>query len=279
MSCNPSRVVSAMRDRGPVPGSQMPVSADRRATLCFDEVSKRFKRPNGEVAVALDGVSFEICRGELVGVFGPSGAGKTTLLCIAAGMMGVDSGVVSYNGVRFDRMSVGERKRLRRQEIACVWASQEWQERLTVIDHVALPLLLDGRDRQIALDRAREALLACEAERCASMELRDLSAGEYQRVAFARALVTEPKLVLADAPTANLSVIERETLMHLLSLLARQARAAVLATASDAEQLAASDRLLYLHNEGKLITSQQTGQQGKLYSFPQAPFRRSAADA
>jgi len=257
-------------------GSQKPAAADRLVTIRFDEVSKRFERPNGEVAVALDGVSFEIERGELVGVFGPSGAGKTTLLCIAAGMLAADSGSVSYEGVPFDRMSVSERKRLRRQEIACVWASQEWQERLTVLDHVALPLLLDGRDRQLALDRARKALLACEAERCESMELRDLSAGEYQRVAFARALVTEPKLVLADAPTANLSVIERETLMDLLSLLAREARAAVLATASDVEPLAGADRLLYLRPGGKLITSESDERRGKLYSFPPAALRRSA---
>jgi putative ABC transport system ATP-binding protein len=247
-------------------------------TLRFREVSKRFERPGGDGKLALDGVSFEVGPGELVGVFGPSAAGKTTLLRIAAGMLSADSGWVSYRGERLDRMSVAERKRLRRREIACVWPSQEGQDRLTVLDHVALPLLVDGRDRRLALSRAREALLACEAEQCHEMEMGDLSEGECQRVALARALVSEPKLVLADAPGANLSLPERETIMHLLSRLACEAKVAVLATSSDAESLGRAEQLLYLRG-GRLLTSETSGSQGQLYSFPSVLSRRTAADA
>jgi putative ABC transport system ATP-binding protein len=236
--------------------------------LRFDGVTKGFRRPNGDERVALDGVSFDVGRGELVGVVGPSGAGKTTLLRIAAGMLAADSGSVSYKGERLDQMSVAERKRLRRQEIACVWSCPESQERLTVLDHVALPLLLDGRDKSLAVSRARDALWACEAKRCESMEMRDLSDGEHQRVAFARALVSEPKLVLADAPAANLSLPERETLMHLLSLFVSEARAAVLATANDAESLTRADRLLYMFGDGRLLAPDPGSGQGKLYELP-----------
>jgi putative ABC transport system ATP-binding protein len=245
--------------------------------LQLDAVSKRYKRPGG-TRTALDAVSLSLDRGQLMGVFGPSGAGKTTLLRIASGLRGPDSGTVTYNGERLDRMSTKERTRFRRREIACVWASEVWQERLRVCDHVALPLLIDGCARRSAERRVREALLACEAERCAEMELRELSDGERQRVAIARALVTEPRLLLADGPTSNLSLVEREGIMVLLSALARQARVAVLITASDAQALLRADPVLYLR-DGKLVGSEGAQERGKVYSFPPVRSRQAASDA
>ena len=91
-----------------------------------------------------------------------------------------------------------------------------------MLDHVALPLLVDGCGHRSAERRVREALLACEAEQCIGMDLRELSDGERQRVAIARALVTEPRLLLADGPASNLSLIEQEGIMVLLSALARR---------------------------------------------------------
>jgi len=246
--------------------------------LRFCEVSKRFGRPGGAGRLALDGVSFEVGPGELVGVFGPSAAGKTTLLRIAAGLLSPDAGWVSYKGERLDQMPTSERKRLRRREIACVWPSLEGQPRMKVIDHVALPLLVDRRDKRLALSRARTALLLCEAEQCREMEMLELSDGERQRVALARALIGEPSLVLADAPTANLSLLEREAIMHLLSELASEAGRAVLATSSDAESLALrADQLLYLRG-GRMLGTEPSTSEGQLLDFPSVLSRR-AADA
>jgi putative ABC transport system ATP-binding protein len=171
--------------------------------LSLQGVSKRFQTPAG-IRVALDEVSLEVERGQIVGVYGPSGAGKTTLLRIAAGLQAPDSGTVTYNGERLHEMPAAERQRYRRREISCVWTGQAWQERMAVLDHVALALLVDGRDHRTAERRTREALLACEVGHCAEMELRGLSDGERQRVAVARAIVTEPRLLLADRPTGNL---------------------------------------------------------------------------
>jgi putative ABC transport system ATP-binding protein len=240
-------------------------------------VSKHYGRPDG-TRVALDDVSLSLDRGQLTGVFGPSGAGKTTLLRVASGLGRPDTGTVTYNGQRLDQMSAGERARFRRREIACVWVAQAWQERLSVLDHVALPLLVDGCGRRSAERRAREALLACAAERCADMELRDTSEGERQRVGLARALVTEPRLLLADGPMSNLSLAEREEIMSLLAALAREARVAVLTTASDAQTLLGADPVLYLR-EGKLIGSEPASAHGKLYRFPVARSRQAASDA
>ena len=247
--------------------------------LRLERISKRYSRPNG-TRVALEEVTFDLDRGQIMGVFGPSGSGKTTLLRIAAGLLKPDSGTVTYDGEHLESMSASERTRFRRREIACVWAAQVWQERLSVLDHVAMPLLVDHCARRAAERRAHEALLACEAEQCIGMELRELSDGERQRVAIARALVKEPRLLLADGPASNLSFVEQEAIMVLLSSLAREARVAVLITDSDAEALLRADPILYLR-DGKLIAPEPTGEPGgRIYHFPPAASRRaSAADA
>jgi putative ABC transport system ATP-binding protein len=245
--------------------------------LRLERISKRRSRP-GEREYALEEISLELDRGQIMGVFGPSGAGKTTMLRIAAGLSRPDSGTVTYNGRHLDEMSAGERTRFRRREISCVWALAPWQERLGVFDHVALPLLVDGCGRHDVEWRVREALLVCEVEWCDGMGLEELSSGERQRVELARALITEPRLLLADGPASNLSLIEQERIMELLSALAREARVAVLVTASDAQALIGAQPVHYLR-DGKLIDPEPISERGKVYSFPDARSRRAAADA
>ena len=228
--------------------------------------------------VALDQVSLELDRGQIMGVFGPSGSGKTTLLRIAAGLQTPDSGTVTYNGELLDRMTAAERMRFRRREIACVWSSQPWQERLSVLEHVALPLLVDRRSHRAAERRAGEALLACEVEQCRDMELHQLSDGERQRVAIARALVTEPRLLLADGPVSSLSLLEQEEIMALLSSLAREAKVAVLISNSDAEALLRADLILYLC-DGKLVNPEPASVRGRIYEFPLSRSGPAVADA
>lgn len=247
-------------------------------TLRLEHVSKRYSTPSGGHRLALDGVSLELARGEVLGIYGPSGSGKTTLLRIAAGLLRPDDGTVTYNGERLDEMSSAERMRFRRREVACVWASDPGGERLEVLDHVALPLLVDRRDRRTAERRAREALLICAVEHCAGTELYELSDGERQRVAVARALATEPRLLLADGPASSLSLLEQEEIMVLLSSLAREAKVAVLITDSDASALIRAERILYLC-DGKLVNAEQMSERGRLYELPSARPRRVAADA
>lgn len=245
--------------------------------LSLERICKRYQRPSGE-RVALDDVSLELGRGQIMGVFGPSGSGKTTLLRIAAGLQAPDSGTVTYKGERLDEMPAAERQRYRRREISCVWTTQPWQERLPVLDHVAVALLVDRRDHRGAERRAREALLACEVEHCVKMELAQLSDGERQRVAIARAIVTEPCLLLADRPASGLSLAEQEAIMTLLAALAREAKVAVLIADSDAEALLRADPVLYLR-DGKLVNPEPVGERGKVYRFPATVSRGAALDA
>jgi ABC-type lipoprotein export system ATPase subunit len=242
------------------------------AVLRLEQVSKHYQRPNG-VKVALDEVSLSIPQGTIVGVFGPTAAGKTTLLRIAAGLLAPSGGVVIYDGERLDRMASSKRAMLRRREIACVWSDRRWDDHLGVLDHVMLPLLADGFAHGTAASRAHEALLACEVEQCVGMELDELSDGERQRVEIAHALVIRPRLLLADGPTADLSIVEQERIMVLLATLAHRAGAAVLVTALDQQALLRADPVLYLRDGQLVVPERETS---GIVQFPPGGARRAA---
>jgi putative ABC transport system ATP-binding protein len=245
--------------------------------LRVEQVSKRYPRA-AHTRVALQDVSIELCAGEVVGIFGASGSGKTTLLRIAAGLETPDSGTVSYKGDRLDQMSARAQRRYRRREAGCVWGAQPWAAGLTVLEHVALPLLVDGCDYRSAERLARKFLLACEAEHCIGVDPPRLSDGERQRVSIARALVIEPRLILADAAASNLSLMEQEAIMRLLRALAREAKVAVLVTDTGAGAMLGADSILYLR-EGKLAGDSPATEGGEVVWLPGADRHRSAADA
>ena len=245
--------------------------------LRLQDLHKAYRRA-GARRVALEGVSLEVARGEMVGIFGPAGAGKTTLLRLAAGLEAPDDGWVSYNGERLDRMRPRRRTRYLRREVGCVWSGQQWSEGLSVLEHVALPLLIDGCDHRTAEQMARRLLLACDSADCVDSELAELSDGERQLVAIATALVTEPRVLLVDGAIANLSLLEQNRVMALLSSLANEARLAVVVTGAQAATMPHTDRLFYMR-DGSLINGQPASELGQILDFPTAASRRAAANA
>ena len=245
--------------------------------LRIEQIRKQYPRP-GHSRVALDGVSLELSRGQVVGVFGASGSGKTTLLRIAAGLEVPDSGHVTYKGERLDEMSVSEQRRYRRREVGCIWGAQPWVPGLSVLEHVALPLLVDGCDHRSAERLAHKFLLACEAEQCIGVDPQELSDGERHRVAIARALVIEPRLLLADGAVSSLSLVEQEAIMLLLQSLARDAKVAVLITDTGAGAVLGADPILYLR-DGELAGADPAAELGEVIHLPGVARRRSASDA
>jgi putative ABC transport system ATP-binding protein len=241
--------------------------------LRLEQVCKRYP---GAKRLALDGVSLELAGGQMIGIYGDSGAGKTTFLRIAAGREAPSSGSVSYNGVRLKEMSRSERTRHRRREIASVWAAEPWQEHLSVLEHVAMPLFVDRLPHRSAERRAREALLVCEAEQCVGMAGEELSDGQRQRVELARALVSEPRLLIADGPTSRLSRSEGQAIIALLRSVARRAGTAVLLADSDADALVGADEILCLL-DGRLVNDAETRELARLYRLPSAASRPAAA--
>lgn len=158
--------------------------------------------------VALDGVSLRIDRGEAVGVMGPSGSGKTTLLHCLAGILAPDSGSVALHTARGTRLlhTTGSegRAEVRRRHYGFVFQQGLLLPELTAAENVALPLLVDGVDRREAQDRAVRWLDRLGLAGLADRRPGQLSGGQAQRVAVARAQVTEPDVVFADEPTGAL---------------------------------------------------------------------------
>ena len=191
---------------------------------------------------ALDGAEFGIDRGEVVAVMGPSGSGKSTLLHCIAGIVAPDSGTVMYDGRELSAMSDVERSALRRTDFGFVFQFGQLVPELSCRENVALPLRLDGTPRKAAERRADELLESLEVAGVAKQRPGTVSGGEGQRVAVARALVSEPRVLFADEPTGALDTLNGERVMELLTAAARERNTAVVLVTHEPRVAAYSDR-------------------------------------
>ncbi|GAA2453444.1 ABC transporter ATP-binding protein [Streptomyces macrosporus] len=191
---------------------------------------------------ALDGASFSVHPGEVVALMGPSGSGKSTLLHCLAGIVRPDSGTVHYQGRELSALSDAERSALRRSEFGFVFQFGQLVPELTCVENVALPLRLTGVARKEAEARAAEWLERLEVDTVRHQRPGQVSGGQGQRVAVARALVTTPRVIFADEPTGALDSLNGERVMQLLTEAARDTRAAVVLVTHEARVAAYSDR-------------------------------------
>lgn len=166
--------------------------------------------------VALDHVDFTLERGELVAIMGPSGSGKSTLLNMAGGLDSPDSGDVIVNGQNLVSMSVADRAEVRRTQIGYVFQDYNLIPTLTVAENVSLPLELDGVKESVAREQALKGLAELGLESLADRFPAEVSRGQAQRTAIARALLGEGRLLLADEPTGALDSNSSEEVMVLL---------------------------------------------------------------
>ncbi|MFI8217506.1 ABC transporter ATP-binding protein [Streptomyces sp. NPDC085932] len=191
---------------------------------------------------ALDGAEFSIHPGEVVAVMGPSGSGKSTLLHCLAGIVPPDSGSITYNGREVTAMSDAERSALRRSEFGFVFQFGQLVPELTCVENVALPLRLNGSPRKEAEKAALAWMELLEVDDLRRKRPGEVSGGQGQRVAVARALVTNPRVVFADEPTGALDSFNGERVMELLTDAARSASTAVVLVTHEARVAAYSDR-------------------------------------
>ncbi|MFD9812998.1 ABC transporter ATP-binding protein [Streptomyces sp. NPDC059080] len=191
---------------------------------------------------ALDGAEFSVHPGEVVAVLGPSGSGKSTLLHCLAGIVRPDSGTVRYGDRDLTTMSDAERSALRRTDFGFVFQFGQLVPELTCLENVALPLRLNGARRKEAERQAREWLERLEIEDVQKQRPGEVSGGQGQRVAVARALATRPRVVFADEPTGALDSLNGERVMTLLTDAARETRAAVVLVTHETRVAAYSDR-------------------------------------
>lgn len=181
------------------------------------DVRKHYTGPNRETIRAVDGVSLTVGPGELVAIYGPSGSGKSTLLFLAAGIARPDGGSVHYDGRDLATLSRRAAARHRRAEIGFVFQSSRLVPGLSAIDNAALKLMADGADRTAARRRVLPLLERLDLGARADHRALQLSRGERHRVALARALSNDPRLVLADEPTGSLDSRHGEEVLRLLA--------------------------------------------------------------
>jgi putative ABC transport system ATP-binding protein len=201
---------------------------------------------------ALDNVSLTIEAGEFVAIMGPSGSGKSTLLYLLGGLEKPSSGQVWINQNDLSAMNDDGLSQLRRQQIGFVFQFFNLIPVLTAQENVAMPLILDGMPRSEAAQHADTALAKVGLSERKLHRPLELSGGEQQRVAVARALVTEPALILGDEPTGNLDSRSSDEVVALLRNVVDQWGRTLVLVTHDPRVAAHADRIIFL-KDGQIV--------------------------
>lgn len=218
------------------------------AIVALQNVSKDYLT-DGQRVRALNDVSLEINRGELVALVGRSGCGKSTLLNLAGAMDFPTAGTVLLDGVPTSSLDDAGLTLLRREKVGFIFQSFQLLHTLTVFENVELPLLLAGKPNARAV--AREKLVWVELDGLGDRYPHQLSGGQMQRVGIARALVQSPSILLADEPTGNLDTVTGNIILELLKRLTRELKTATLIATHSAEAAALADAIVRLR-DGKI---------------------------
>ena len=209
-------------------------------------LAKRFRAPDGRAMDVLRGVDVTLAPGELVAIVGRSGSGKSTLLNVLGCLDGADGGELWYGDERLTGASRGARARFRGRRLGFVFQAYHLIPELTAWENVLLAARYVGRTRREAETAARSVLERLGVADRAAQYPATLSGGEQQRVAFCRAVLNDPPLVLADEPTGNLDEDNAAVLLAELRARARSGRSAVLLVTHSADLARTADRVLTL---------------------------------
>ena len=206
----------------------------------------------------LRGVSFDAGAGEMLAITGASGAGKSTLLHVLGGLEGADDGLISFDDFEVSRASGERLAQYRDRVVGFVFQFHHLLPDLTAIENVALPLLIHRAGWRESFLRAEQALANVGLRERARHAVNQLSGGEQQRAALARALVKRPRLILADEPTGNLDVDTGDEISALLASYCRAERALVIVATHNERLALACDRTLLLEG-GKVTLMRNSG--------------------
>ncbi|HIF33685.1 MAG TPA: ABC transporter ATP-binding protein [Planctomycetaceae bacterium] len=212
--------------------------------LHIDKVSKTYRRKSGDVC-ALQDVSLDLDAGEFVAVRGPSGCGKSTLLMTTGGLLGPDSGQILFNGKNPYELSPHARAEFRGRSIGFVFQQFHLVPYLDVLDNVLAPSLAVASTSNGVRDRAHDLVKHFGLMKRSHHVPAELSSGERQRTALARALLNEPQLLLADEPTGNLDGKSADTVLSHLQEFAENGGAVLLVT-HDERAVPFADRVIHL---------------------------------
>jgi lipoprotein-releasing system ATP-binding protein len=204
-----------------------------------EQITKSF----GSLQV-LKGIDLEIAKSEVVSIVGPSGAGKTTLLQILGTLGKQDSGTVTVNGIRTDTLINNQLARFRNRHIGFVFQFHQLLPEFNALENVSIPGFIARRPRKEVEERARELLDFLGLSRRLDHKPGELSGGEAQRVAVARALINDPEVILADEPSGNLDTENKQELHRLFIRLREHFQKTLVIVTHDRELAGMADRTI-----------------------------------
>jgi len=216
-------------------------------------IRKVYAGGDGQPLEVLRGVDLEVRRGEFVAIVGASGAGKSTLLHLLGALDAPSGGDVWLDGSRYADLDAGATAELRNRKVGFVFQFHHLLREFSALENVMMPLLIGGMEARQARSRAEEVLSEVGLAGRMTHRPAELSGGEQQRCAVARALVHDPSVVLADEPSGNLDHANSERLHELFFRLAREYETAVVVVTHNRQLAGRADRILWLE-DGRLTT-------------------------
>ena len=211
------------------------MAAKNETIISFENVQKVYTNKSGMAYVALKGVSFEIKRGEFVAVMGPSGSGKTTVLDLMGTLDSPTAGLITIAGKRVNEMSNSELAELRNMDIGFVFQSYNLVPYLSAIQNVMLPTMVSKKRGSEVMSNAVKLMGEVGLGDKLEKKPNELSGGEQQRVAVVRALVNNPKMLLADEPTGNLDTKSAISVLQILSRVNKEFGTTIVLSTHDPE--------------------------------------------
>ena len=228
---------------------------ENKNVINIKNLVKRF--PIGrDYFTALQNVDLKLTEGEFIGLVGPSGSGKTTLLNIIGGLDSATKGSVSVLGNSMDNTSHNERAIIRRQYMGFIFQSYNLLPVYSVFENVELPLILNNIEKSEREKKVSQAIEWVGLSDKKNSKPADMSGGECQRTAIARAIVHEPALLLADEPTANLDAKNSHNIMRILSKLNSEISTSFVFATHDEKIMGYLRRIIHLE-DGKIIDDEK----------------------
>ena len=211
---------------------------------------------------ALDGVSFDIRKGEFCAIVGTSGSGKSTLLNMLAGLEKPTKGEVIINGCHIEKLKEDELVRFRRENVGFIFQSFHLIGTMNAVENVALPLNFRGEARKIRTEKAERMLELVNLSKHKKHMPNQMSGGQQQRVGVARALVTDPKIIFADEPTGNLDSHTSEEVMALMQKVVREQGRTLVMVTHDDHLAEYADRVFHII-DGKIVKIEENKRKSK----------------
>jgi putative ABC transport system ATP-binding protein len=222
----------------------------------------------GNVVKAIDDISFQVSRGEFVGVMGPSGSGKTTLLNLISTIDEVSSGHIFIDGKDLTEIAPKDIAKFRRENLGFIFQDFNLLDTLTIHENIALALTINRHKKSEINSKVKAVAAELGIEDILSKYPYEVSGGQKQRCACARALITNPKLILADEPTGALDSRSAQMLIEAISHLNKELGATILMVTHDSFTASYCDRILFI-KDGKIFTELVKGQNTRKQFFNQ----------